>query len=97
MNNKDKIHKYPIMQSNPYGNNEDFISQKDFYQILCDTKYCTPVTAKEFIKQDTRHFAKRQLTWFRREPSVTWVDFSQIRREDALSYMLEQLKEKEII
>jgi tRNA dimethylallyltransferase len=49
------------------------------------------------IKQDTRHFAKRQLTWFRREPSVTWVDFSQIRREDALSYMLEQLKEKEII
>ena len=54
-------------------------------------------TAKELIKQDTRHFAKRQLTWFRREPSVTWVDFSQIRREDALSYMLEQLKEKEII
>ena len=49
------------------------------------------------IKKDTRHFAKRQLTWFRREPSVTWVDFSQIRREDALSYMLEQLKEKEII
>jgi tRNA dimethylallyltransferase len=52
---------------------------------------------KEQIKGDTRHFAKRQLTWFRREPSVTWVDFSQIRREDALSYMLEQLKEKEII
>lgn len=49
MNNKDKIHKYPIMQSNPYGNNEDFISQKDFYQILYDTKYCTLVTAKEFI------------------------------------------------
>ena len=52
---------------------------------------------REMIKQDTRHFAKRQLTWFRREPSVTWVDFSQVRREDALSYMLEQLKEKEII
>ena len=49
------------------------------------------------VKRDTRRFAKRQLTWFRREPSVTWVDFSQIRREDALSYMLEQLKEKEII
>ena len=30
---------------------------------------------REMIKQDTRHFAKRQLTWFRREPSVTWVDF----------------------
>mgnify|MGYP004669195325 CR=1 FL=1 len=49
------------------------------------------------VKRDTRHFAKRQLTWFRREPSVTWVDFSKIRREEALVYMLEQLKEKEII
>ena len=26
------------------------------------------------IKQETRHFAKRQLTWFRREPDVIWVD-----------------------
>ena len=58
---------------------------------------CDEAGLREMIKQDTRHFAKRQLTWFRREPSVTWVDFSHIRREDALSYMLEQLKEKEII
>lgn len=58
---------------------------------------CDEAGLREMIKQDTRHFAKRQLTWFRREPSVTWVDFSQIRREDALAYMLEQLKEKEII
>ena len=50
---------------------------------------CDEAGLREMIKQDTRHFAKRQLTWFRREPSVTWVDFSQIRREDALSYMLE--------
>ena len=26
------------------------------------------------IKRDTRHFAKRQLTWFQRERDVTWVD-----------------------
>lgn len=26
------------------------------------------------IKRDTRHFAKRQLTWFRRERDVIWVD-----------------------
>ena len=25
------------------------------------------------IKRDTRHFAKRQLTWFRRERQVTWI------------------------
>ncbi|MBR5349435.1 MAG: tRNA (adenosine(37)-N6)-dimethylallyltransferase MiaA [Lachnospiraceae bacterium] len=26
------------------------------------------------IKRDTRHFAKRQLTWFRRERDVIWLD-----------------------
>lgn len=26
------------------------------------------------IKRDTRHFAKRQLTWFRREKDVIWID-----------------------
>ena len=26
------------------------------------------------IKQNTRHFAKRQLTWFRREKDVIWID-----------------------
>lgn len=26
------------------------------------------------IKRDTRHFAKRQLTWFRREKEVIWLE-----------------------
>ena len=30
--------------------------------------------AVDKIKQDTRHFAKRQLTWFKRYPEVIWVD-----------------------
>ena len=30
--------------------------------------------AVRIIKRDTRHFAKRQLTWFKRERDVTWVD-----------------------
>jgi tRNA dimethylallyltransferase len=25
------------------------------------------------LKRDTRHFAKRQLTWFRKEPGIVWV------------------------
>lgn len=28
--------------------------------------------AVELIKQNTRRFAKRQLTWFRRDPEITW-------------------------
>lgn len=27
------------------------------------------------LKRDTRHFAKRQLTWFRRESDVIWMDY----------------------
>ena len=29
--------------------------------------------AIELIKQNTRHFAKRQLTWFKRDGSITWL------------------------
>jgi tRNA dimethylallyltransferase len=29
--------------------------------------------AVEVLKRDTRRFAKRQLTWFRKEPGITWL------------------------
>ena len=35
---------------------------------------CTLQEAVEKIKQDTRHFAKRQLTWFRRDERIVWHD-----------------------
>lgn len=35
---------------------------------------CTYEQAVENLKRDTRHFAKRQLTWFRREKEVIWVE-----------------------
>lgn len=51
------------------------------------------------LKRDTRHFAKRQLTWFRRERDVIWVnkpDF-QYNEEKILEYMKEILREKKIL
>lgn len=35
---------------------------------------CSMEEAVYRIKRDTRHFAKRQLTWFRREKEVIWID-----------------------
>ena len=32
-----------------------------------------PEEAKRLIKRNTRHFAKRQLTWFRRDERVEWI------------------------
>ncbi len=36
------------------------------------------------IKRDTRHFAKRQLTWFRRERQVIWLNKESYQTEEAL-------------
>lgn len=40
--------------------------------------------AFERIKQETRHFAKRQFTWFRREKDVTWLEKEKFANEEAL-------------
>lgn len=40
--------------------------------------------AFERIKQETRHFAKRQFTWFRRERDVTWLEKDKFSDEEAL-------------
>lgn len=37
---------------------------------------CTLDEAKDTIKRETRRFAKRQLTWFRREERICWFDAS---------------------
>ena len=36
----------------------------------------------DIIKRDTRHFAKRQLTWFKREKVVTYIDKDEFGAED---------------
>ncbi|MDO4332072.1 MAG: tRNA (adenosine(37)-N6)-dimethylallyltransferase MiaA [Eubacteriales bacterium] len=40
------------------------------------------------IKRDTRHFAKRQLTWFKREKNVIWVDRGQFLDENNILQFL---------
>ncbi|HKW86460.1 MAG TPA: tRNA dimethylallyltransferase, partial [Nitrospiraceae bacterium] len=34
------------------------------------------------LKRDTRHFAKRQMTWFRKEPDITWLTISETESSD---------------
>ena len=51
------------------------------------------------IKRDTRHFAKRQLTWFRRERDVIMVDKREFAYDNGrmIDYILKVLQEKCII
>ena len=48
--------------------------------------------AVSLIKRNTRHFAKRQLTWFRREENVIWIDKKSFDYDEnrILQYMLEE-------
>lgn len=60
---------------------------------------CTLEEAVYIIKRETRHFAKRQLTWFKRERDVIWLDKQAFGYDDAaiLKDMISILEEKEII
>ncbi len=60
---------------------------------------CTLEEAVYIIKRETRHFAKRQLTWFKRERDVIWLDKQAFSYDDAaiLKDMISILEEKEII
>lgn len=51
------------------------------------------------IKRDTRHFAKRQITWFKREKDVIWVNKQEFDEDEAkiLDFMLGTLREKQMI
>ncbi len=53
-------------------------------------------TAVEILKRDTRHFAKRQLTWFRRERDVIRLDRTKTD-EELLEEMTKILSERGII
>ena len=59
---------------------------------------CTLEEAVYRIKRDTRHFAKRQLTWFRRERDVIWLnrqDFPAEGQDEAiLRFMLEMIEQR---
>lgn len=56
---------------------------------------CTLLEAVYTLKRDTRHFAKRQLTWFKRERDVRWLhlpDFDSDRQR-VLEYIRNDIAE----
>lgn len=60
---------------------------------------CTLEEAVYTIKRDTRHFAKRQITWFKRERDVIWLNKQDYGydEEKLLQEMLRVLRERNII
>lgn len=55
---------------------------------------CTLNEAVYILKRDTRHFAKRQITWFKREREVQWLNLPDFQndRERVLDWMLKDIR-----
>ena len=60
---------------------------------------CSKDEARENIKNNTRHFAKRQITWFKREKDIEWINLPEYDhdKDKVLNHMMEVLIDKSII
>ncbi len=81
------------------GYTRDMVSMQGLgYKEILDSLNgeCTLEEAVYILKRDTRHFAKRQLTWFRRERDVIWIDkpFYNYDENKILEAMLESIRER---
>lgn len=47
--------------------------------------------AIELFKRDSRHYAKRQLTWFRRDKRINWIDATDLSTEEVVGEISGQL------
>ncbi|HZT41813.1 MAG TPA: tRNA (adenosine(37)-N6)-dimethylallyltransferase MiaA [Chthonomonadaceae bacterium] len=68
------------------------LGYKEMIAYLCGESDRT--TAIEKIKQETRRFAKRQLTWFRADPYLTWLDVSAQDSAAVAARLLAPLREQ---
>lgn len=52
--------------------------------------------AVRVLKRDTRHYAKRQLTWFRRDKNIKWINLSLFDSERALKEIINYIYESKL-
>ena len=81
------------------GYTKDMVSMQGIgYKEILDylNGECSLEEAIYILKRDTRHFAKRQLTWFRRERDVIWVDKNNYDHDEEkiLEVMLSYVRER---
>lgn len=79
------------------GCTRDMVSMQGLgYKEILDylSGICTFEESVDRIKKETRHFAKRQLTWFRREKEVTWVEKGKFENtQSLLDFLAEDFEE----
>lgn len=56
------------------------IGYKEIIDYFCGK--CDAATAIDNVKKNTRHYAKKQLTWFRRYDKMNWYNISDFRSDE---------------
>lgn len=89
-----------VRQLREEGCTRDLVSMQGlgYKEMLdCLDGECSLEEAVQRIKRDTRHFAKRQLTWFRREREAIWLSRQELPSDAALmDRMIKILEERGI-
>ena len=52
---------------------------------------------KEMIKQNSRRYAKRQMTWFRKDKRIHWINMEEHSEEEVVNLVLEIFKSEKFI
>lgn len=79
------------------GYHKDLVSMqglgyKEVIPVLEDAR--TLEEAAEILKRDTRRYAKRQWTWFRRDPRVHWIDWDDFNsKDDGIRWIISHFKQ----
>ncbi|HOB20931.1 MAG TPA: tRNA (adenosine(37)-N6)-dimethylallyltransferase MiaA [Candidatus Atribacteria bacterium] len=55
---------------------------------------CTLDESIEVLKRDTRRYAKRQLTWFRRDKRIEWLDLDNLTNRDRLCWIMLHIRKR---
>lgn len=53
---------------------------------------CSLEKAKELLKKNTRHYAKRQLTWFRKEEGARWLELTGRNETTLINMVVKRVK-----
>ncbi len=71
-------------------NSLNTVGYKELFKYLDGE--CTLEFAIEKIKQNTRIYSRKQMTWFKRDREIHWINLSDISHSDALSQIVELTK-----
>ena len=66
------------------------IGYKEFIPYFNGEK--TLEECKEILKRETRRYAKRQLTWFRRDKEINWLEIDKLSPEELIERALDIIK-----